>query len=233
MNCPGCNNAFSEMTLDARFGDDVRVQTCTTCQSFWFALYKDLQLSAASTLKLMKFIGEHPPSGVIQLAQDLRCPVCATRLLLTNDQQRATKFAYWRCGQEHGKFIGFVDFLREKDYIHPLTPQQVEQLRQNVQTVSCSHCGAPIDLNQTSVCACCGSPLSLLDMQHPQLLLEELKDKAAHPVDMAKLAAAVTLLPHDSDASFAKLRSQPDWLGDVAANGLVHACLSAVARWME
>jgi len=30
------------------------------------------------------------------------------------------------------------DFLREKDFIHPLSPQQINELRKNIQIVKCS-----------------------------------------------------------------------------------------------
>jgi hypothetical protein len=59
----------------------------------------------------------------------------------------------------------FVDFLREKDFVRPLTPQQLEELRQNVQTINCSNCGASIDLIKDSVCGHCGSAVSMLDLQ--------------------------------------------------------------------
>lgn len=234
MNCPGCANEMTDMKLDGRLGPPVDFDVCTTCQAFWFDMYKSPQLSAGSTLKLMKLISEHPPTGTISLSENLRCPRCGTRLVLTHDFQRATRFSYWRCDQEHGRFIGFIDFLREKDFIHPLSPQQISELRQNIQIVNCSNCGAPIDLALSSSCAHCGSPLSLLDMHQPQRMLNQLKEAAVpRHVDPNLLLLDLAQAKLDTETSFAVLKSHPDWLSDVSSSGLVHACLSAVARWMK
>ena len=55
------------------------------------------------------------------------------RLRATHDMQRTTRFEYLRCPNGHGRLTTFFDFLREKDFIRPLTPQQIAELRQNVQ----------------------------------------------------------------------------------------------------
>ena len=224
---------MTDMQLEGRLCPPVDFDVCTGCQAFWFDMYKSPQLAAASTLKLMKFISEHPPKGTASLFQKLRCPRCGIHLLFTHDFQRHTKFNYWRCEQEHGRFIGFFDFLREKDYIHPLSQQQINEFLQNIQTVNCSNCGAPIDLTTSSSCAFCGSPLSLLDMHQPQRMLNELKEAAA-PTERtgANLPVELARAKHDVAASFALLKSDPDWWSDVSSSGLVPACLSAVARWM-
>ena len=80
------------------------------------------------------------------LATRLQCARCDLRLIDTHDRQRDTPFRYWRCGRRHGRFITFFDFLREKDFVRPLTPAQVAELRAQVRSVNCSNCGAPIDL---------------------------------------------------------------------------------------
>ena len=60
------------------------------------------------------------------------------------------------------------------------------ELRDNLQTVRCSSCGAPIDVRRTSECTHCGTALSLLDMHQATRLLEELTQEAApRPVDPA------------------------------------------------
>jgi DNA-directed RNA polymerase subunit RPC12/RpoP len=232
MNCPGCANEMTGMTMDSRLGPPVEFGVCTACQAFWFDLYKSPQLAPGSTLKLMKLISEHPPNGAVAPSQNLRCPRCGGRLLLTHDIQRATRFTYWRCEQEHGHFIGFLDFLREKDYIHPLSQQQISALRENIQIVNCSNCGAPIDLAVSSVCPHCGSPLSLLDLHQPQRMMSELQEAAKpRPVD-PKLFLDLMQAKLDTEASFALLKSEPNWVNDVSSSGLVHAALAAVARWL-
>jgi hypothetical protein len=230
MTCPGCNTAMTVLTLEARLGGPIEIDVCTGCQAFWFDLYESPQLAVGSTLKLMSFISEHPPQAAHRAWDKMKCPRCADLLGFSYDFQRNTRFSYWRCPKEHGHFIAFMEFLREKDFIHPLTPKQVNELRQNIGMLNCSHCGAAIDLANSSVCTFCGAPLSMLDMQHPQKLVQALKEGASAKPERQPMYPGQTR--PDADASFAVLKAQPDWLTDVSSNGLVHACLGIVVRWI-
>jgi hypothetical protein len=212
---------MESMTLDANVTAPLEIDVCTSCQAFWFDKYESLKLAPASTLKLMKFIGEHTTRGKQMTVEKVVCPRCGVHLKATTDMQRETKFNYWRCPQEHGRFIRFYDFLREKNFIRSLSGHEVNELRQKMQTVNCSNCGAPVDLTGTSICSHCGSPISMLDMKQGEQLLAQLKRAAdgVRPVEPA------TLL------EFAE--SHPDWQNDVHSSGLVHAGLTALARWLE
>jgi hypothetical protein len=220
------------MTFDGHLKVPVAIDVCAGCQAFWFDRYESLKLSAGSTLRLMKFIGEHSPSGRVRLSETLRCPRCADRLQLTNDWQRNTRFSYWRCGKEHGRFTRFFEFLREKDFIRPLSAEQIEELRQNIQSVGCSNCGAPVELAAASACGHCGTPLSMLDMKQPQHLLSQLKQAAQpRPIDPA-LPLELARAKREVETSFAGLESGPQWWDDASSSNLVQASLNAVAKWL-
>jgi hypothetical protein len=180
----------------------------------------------------MKFIGEHSSPGKPSLPDPLRCPRCATTLRLAHNMQRNMPFTYWQCGNEDGHFIGFFEFLKEKNFIHPLSAEQIKELRQNVQFVNCSNCGASINLESNSACSYCHAPISMLDMKQPQRMLDQLKQAAEpRPMDPAlplKLASAKLELEtslHDFDRS-------PEWWSDARSSSLVQAGLNAVTRWL-
>jgi transcription elongation factor Elf1 len=224
---------MTAMTLDGHLGAQVTIDVCASCQAFWFDQFESLQLSAGSTLKLMKFIGEHSSPGKPSLPDALRCPRCATTLRLAHNMQRNMPFTYWRCGNEGGHFIGFFEFLKEKNFIHALSPEQIKELRQNIQFVNCSSCGASINLESDSACPYCHAPISMLDMKQPQQMLEQLKQAAEpKPVDpmlpfklaSAKLGLETSLADHDRT---------PEWWSDASSSGLVQAGLNAVARWLS
>jgi len=230
MTCPNCRKAMTDWTLDGRLGTQVTVDVCTACQSFWFDLHKSLQLSPGSTLKLMKFIGEHSSTAKPTLSDALRCPRCAGWLSLAHDMVRNMRFNYWACEGGHGRFIGFFDFLKEKNFIHALSPQEIQQLRENVQTVNCCNCGAPIDLQTNSACPYCHSAISMLDMKQQQQMLAQLKQAAEpRPVDptlplkLAQAKAETSALFRADDA---------EWWEDARSGDLVQAGLKAVARWI-
>ena len=231
MNCPNCAAAMNEMALETRVRSPLPIDVCAGCQAMWFDKYEDLQLSPGSTLKLMKFIGEHSSQSIPPLAKTLRCPRCSCQLVMTHDIARNTRFSYWRCGNEHGRYIGFLDFLREKNFIRQLSPQQVQELRQNVQSVNCSNCGAPIDLATGSSCAHCGSPISMLDMKQSTDLLKQLQEVAEpRPVD-PNLALNLEFEKQKVEALFAD--ADPGWWKSASKSSLVHAGLEAFTRWLE
>jgi len=217
-------------TLDSRLGTQITIDVCTGCQAFWFDHRESLQLSPGSTLTLMKFIGEHSSTSKVILAEVLRCPRCAARLTLAHDMVRSMKFTYWTCQSRHGHFIGFFDFLKEKNFIRALVPQEIEQLKLSVQSVNCSNCGASIDLQANSACPYCHSAISILDMKQQQQMLAQLKEAAEpRPVDptlplklaQAKVEASA-LFPDDDTA----------WWGDAGSRDLVQAGLRLVGRWI-
>jgi DNA-directed RNA polymerase subunit RPC12/RpoP len=219
---------MTDWTLDGRLGTQVLVDVCTGCQAFWFDQHKSLQLSPSSTLKLMKFIGEHSSTVKPTLADVLRCARCGGQLSLAHDMVRNMRFNYWACGSGHGRFIGFFDFLKEKNFIHALSPQEIQQLRLNLQSVNCCNCGATIDLQANSACPYCHSPITMLDMKQQQQMLAQLKEAAEpRPVDPTlplKLALAkdqITSVFKDDDT---------EWWEDARSGDLVQAGLKAVTR---
>jgi hypothetical protein len=147
--------------------------------------------------------------------------------------QRTTKFEYLSCPNAHGRLTTFFDFLREKDFIRPLTPQQIEDLRTNVQSVNCANCGAPVDLTTRTACAHCGSPLSMLDVKQAEKLVAQLQkaeDRAHQPIDPT-LPIELERVRRETDRTFATLGRDDLWFKDVSSTDLVGAGLSMVARW--
>ena len=219
--------------LPGHLGTTVTIDLCLRCQAFWFDAHESLQLSPAAVLKLFRLIGEQAPTARTPVPGDASCPRCGIRLLLTFDQQRSTRFQYWRCARGHGRLITFVEFLREKDFIRPLTPQQIEELRQNVQVINCSNCGAPIDLATSSSCAHCRSPLSMLDMKQAGALVTALREsERPRPIDPT-LPLQLEQARREVEAAFASFERGPGWFDDVSQGGLVAAGLSSLARWLK
>lgn len=219
--------------LEGHLGASVTIDLCLACQVFWFDTRESLKLSPGSVLKLFRIIGEHALTARTPRTEKPVCPRCTTRLLLTHDQQRNTKFQYLRCPRDHGRLITFVDFLREKDFIRPLSTEQIEELRRNVQVVNCSNCGAQIDLAKTSSCAHCGSPLSMLDIKQAGALVAELrKSETTQPIDPA-LPLQLERARREVEAAFASFERGPGWFGDVSHGGLLNAGLSSFARWLS
>jgi endogenous inhibitor of DNA gyrase (YacG/DUF329 family) len=222
---------MTDWTLGGRLGARLTIDVCTPCQAFWFDQHKDLQLSPGSTLELMKYIGEHSSSPKPALSPVLRCPRCGTGLTLAHNMARNVRFTYWQCPNQHGHFIGFFEFLKEKNFIHPLSPGEIQHLRESVQTVNCSSCGASIDLQANSVCPYCHSPIAILDLKQQQQMLAQLKQAAEPKPADPTLPMKLALAKAETSAVFQEHDDQ--WWEDARSGDLVQAGLNAVARWLS
>ena len=221
---------MQEQTLDGHAGRPVAIDLCLPCQSFWFDAHESVRLSPGGTLALFRLIGEHSGARSFSNADLAKCPRCKARLRLTQDMQRATRFAYLRCPNDHGRLTTFFDFLREKDFIRSLTAEQLQELRQNVQTANCANCGAPIDVTRASACGHCASPLSMLDLTQASALVAQLQKADARgrqPIDPA-LPLSLLRARRQAEAAFPNQR-RVDW----SPGDLVDAGIQAVAGWLK
>jgi hypothetical protein len=221
-------------TVAGQLGRSVTVDLCDPCQAIWFDPRESLQLTPGATLMLFRLIGEHVAKPHALASDTAKCPRCQSRLRRTQDMQRSTRFEYLRCPHDHGRLTTFFDFLKEKDFIRPLTPAQITELRQNVQAVNCSNCGASIDLANRSDCAHCGSALSMLDMKQAEALVARLRDadRTDKIVDPA-LPLSLARARREANEAFKGLPGDANWLDDDLAFGLVGAGLASLARWLR
>ncbi|MGE0865165.1 MAG: hypothetical protein AB7P34_14810 [Vicinamibacterales bacterium] len=221
-------------TVEGQLGRPVTIDLCDPCQAIWFDPRESLQLTPGATLMLFRIIGEHIAKPHALESETAKCPRCRARLRRTQDMQRSTRFEYYRCPHDHGRLTTFFDFLKEKDFIRPLTPLQIAELRQNIQIVNCSNCGAPIDLARRTDCGHCGSPLSVLDMQQAETLVARLReaDCTDRPVDPA-LPLTLARARRDAEEAFKGLPRNSAWNGDDLNLGLVGAGLASLARWLR
>jgi hypothetical protein len=225
---------MTEHTLGGHMGTSVTIDTCLPCQAFWFDGRESLQLTPASTLKLFRVIGEEATHARHALAARIKCPHCSLTLTPVEDMQRTTRFRYRRCPKGHGRFITFFDFLREKNFVKPLSKEQLEDLRAHVQSVNCSNCGAPVDLTTETTCTHCQSPLSMLDQKHAQSVIEGLR---AADTDLAEVDPMLALdrirARRESERAFDELDHRSSWYQDASSSGTVAASLTALGRWLS
>ena len=224
---------MTEERLEGHLGRPIAIDLCLSCQSFWFDSSESLQLSPASILTLFRIIGDRaaPPRAGQDTA---RCPRCSVPLRRVHDQQRSTRFEYLSCPNRHGRLTTFFNFLREKNFVRPLSPEQLNELRANLQSVSCSNCGATIDLATATTCGHCGSALSMLDMTQASHLIAQLKaaDRPNQPVDPL-LPLHLQRARRDMEWTFGALELESGWMTTASTSGLVGAGLTAIARWLN
>ena len=133
------------------------------------------------------------------------CPRCHAALAYTHDLQRTTHFTFWRCVRDHGQLMTFNQFLAEKNFIRAPSPAELAKLRATVRQISCSQCGAPIDLARDDACSHCGAPVALID---PEGVAKAVRDLAATGTAQPSAQETVTTL---GDAQIAALFDLQRW----------------------
>ena len=223
---------MTQLTLTGHYGRSIVIDLCEGCQAFWFDGLESLQLDASSVLELFRIVGKAGGNARAALADQVRCPRCGAQLVRTFDQQRQSRFEYRRCPEGHGRLTSFFNFLREKDFIRPLSAAQIDELRKNLRTVNCSNCGAPVDVVKGSECAHCRSPLSMLDAGQAERLVAALQQKASpRAVDPAMLLN-LERAKRDVSIAFGTFERVPTWYGSGSSGGLVNAAIGAFSRWL-
>jgi hypothetical protein len=202
MECPNCHDPMTPQNVEAR--DTLRsieITACTSCHLFWFDKAESIRLTPKAVLDLFQYIGKEGGARK-PLALSLSCPLCATALALTQDLQRSTRFTYWRCRNDHGRLITFHQFLREKNFIRAPSPAELAKLRAAVRQISCSQCGAPVDLAVDSACKHCGAAVALIDPEGVAKALRELAQTAGARAPTSSDAMRAKLSDAQIDAIF-------------------------------
>lgn len=131
------------------------IDICDSCDALWFDAFESVRLTRAATIALFREVNTAPSPRRHAMPGRMPCPRCSLALVETHDLQHATRFSYWRCPRGHGRLTPFVQFLREKDYIRPLSRVEIEELKVYLRAVRCSGCGASIELAKDMVCPYC------------------------------------------------------------------------------
>jgi hypothetical protein len=184
MTCPNCRAEMTARTYERTYGQPVTIDICDACQGIWFDELEMLQLSPGATLQVFLHIQEAAGAARQPLGSRLACPRCTNALDEAHDMQRNTRFTYFRCGNGHGRFTTFFQFLRARNFVRTLTAKEIAELRRHVRQVNCSNCGAPIDINADVACRFCRTPVSMLDPDQMRTVALELqRAETPRPVD--------------------------------------------------
>jgi hypothetical protein len=209
VDCPNCRAPMTSRALPGHGGlaATIEVDGCSACTVFWFDTMESVRLMPAAVLELFRLVGATGAARNV-LASTQRCVRCSATLSFTHDLQRATRFTYWRCPRGHGRLITFHQFLAEKNFLRPPSAAELARLRGTIRQVSCSQCGAPIDLRSDSACRHCGAPVTLIDTESVARSLRELSSPAGASADQGARNVGTTLSDAQIDALFELERSR-------------------------
>jgi Transcription factor zinc-finger len=164
LTCPSCAGPMESRAYPRALGGEESLDLCWSCQGIWFDAYESTQLTPAGVVALFQQIHENHEASR-PLGEALKCPRCLDKLTYRSDITKSGRMAYYLCPKQHGRFTPFTQFLIEKGFIRSLTRAEIGTLSAKIQTIRCSGCGAPVDLQRDTVCGFCHSPIAILDSQ--------------------------------------------------------------------
>jgi len=165
-------------SLERLYGRRLTIDVCHHCQCLWFDDQEFLQMTPGATLQLVASVAEDRELTRQPWAAAPRCPRCARPLAETHDLQRSTRFTYYRCPAGDGRFITYYQFLRAKNFVRPLSDEEVRELRARIQQINCANCGGPVNIEREAVCGFCRTPLAIIDPDQVRKTIEHLKAAA-------------------------------------------------------
>lgn len=203
--CPSCRNPMEVHRLTTHLGQPLELDICFGCQGLWFDPKESHRLSSAAVLELFELMHRHRDDAHMPVAERLDCPRCRRTLAHGFDVVSSGRYVTYRCPQQHGRFATFASFMIEKGFVRMLTKAEIEDLAQRVNAISCSGCGAAVDIRRDHACPFCRAPFSLLD---PQAVDQALKRHAsgaaaasrgpvARPAGTVDIADALTAIERD------------------------------------
>jgi hypothetical protein len=193
--CPNCSTPMAPRTLESSLGARIEVGVCSGCSLLWFDRTPSSRLGPAGVLELFKVVGSGGARP--ELRSPLPCARCATPLTFTHDLQHATRFTYWRCLADHSQLINYTQFLLEKNFVRPPSAEELARLRATVREITCSQCGAAIDLAKDSACPYCHAPIALIDPDSVAKAVRELSAAGQGQVNREASAMAGSTV-HDA-----------------------------------
>ena len=165
-------------SFERLYGRRLTIDVCHHCQCLWFDDQEFLQMTPGATLQLVASVAEDKESTRQPWATAPRCPRCSRPLAETHDLQRSTRFTYYRCPAGDGRFITYYQFLRAKNFVRPLSEEEVRELRTRIQQINCANCGGPVNVERDAVCGFCRTPLAIIDPDQVRKTIEHLKEAA-------------------------------------------------------
>lgn len=165
---------MTALTLDGRYGRTIVIDVCAHCNHVWFDGHEDLHLTPHAVIGLFEAMGAAAAAARTAVSARKPCPRCGIGLLRAHDRVRNTRFEYFRCGQDHGRYMSFAAFLRARHFVRDLNAAEVQALRADARVIKCVNCGASTDITAHSACAYCGAPIAILDPAQLAKTLAEL-----------------------------------------------------------
>ena len=189
-------------------GAGVELDLCFACQGIWLDPKENLQLSPHAVAELFKLLHQHRDDPKQAMPHKLDCPRCRRGLQQGFDLVRTGRYITYRCASLHGRYSSFSSFMIEKGFVRQLSGAEIQDIAKRVGAISCSNCGASVDLRKEVACSHCRTALSLLDPHAVEKALQNYTKAGAPAAPASAPDVADALIALERDRSKARRESQ-------------------------
>jgi Zn-finger nucleic acid-binding protein len=234
--CPSCSVPMHIEQYPGHYGREVELDVCHHCNALWFDNLESLALSPGGVVSLLKSMHQRHAEDRGPMPMRMGCPRCGELLKVCQRRSPSNlRYAAFECPTREGYLITFYNLMREKNCIRPLTGEKLKELRKHVRMVSCSNCGAPVDIQKTTACDHCKAPLALLDPDAVRQTLERLQgveDRRANPNPDAVVADMI-LARLETQSNFREIEAMDRKIGVGYRAGLLEVALRTLFRLLS
>lgn len=159
--CPACHGPMQSYSFERKPSGMLDLDLCFICHGIWFDAFENDQLAPAGVIELFKVIHARIDQPRQPRRAPGQCPRCGDRLLGGVETGKNGSLKYERCLQNHGRFVGFAQFLVERGFVRYLSGAEIDELKTRSPLMPCADCGEPLDLRLEKTCRHCGTPAAV------------------------------------------------------------------------
>jgi len=146
------------LRLAGHYGSAVEIDLCAPCHLVWFDVVESARLSGPGLLALVDEMAQAQTLAHQPLRPDLPCPRCRTPVRTVHNQSRWGRSLQLECGQRHGAYQSFAQFLSEKGLLRPMSSADRARALQRDGALHCVNCGGAVGAQDGSCPWCTAQP---------------------------------------------------------------------------
>ncbi len=235
LRCGNCGNALQALRLAGHYGSAVEIDLCPPCHLVWFDAIESARLSGPGLLALIGDMAATQSLAHQGLRPSPPCPRCQGPVRPVHNQTRWGKSQQLECGQRHGAYQSFAQFLSEKGLLRPMSSADRQRALQRDRAIHCVNCGGAVGAADAT-CPWCQSVPSVFDVARLAQALDPegaTRGHAVHATGSRKGAlgcqACGTALPADAGWQCPQCQATVTTPGLAEAHRLVSALGPALA----
>lgn len=185
--CGNCGQPMRLLALAGHYGQRVEIDLCPPCHLVWFDAVESARLAGPGLLALIGEMAAAQALAHLPARPGMACPRCRGALRQVHNRTRWGRSIQLECGQRHGAWQSFAQFLGERGLLRPMSSADRQRAVRRDGTLHCVNCGGAVGASDAA-CPWCQSVPSLVDVARLARALDPEAATAGHAVHDTRTA---------------------------------------------